>query len=88
VTVLMPGVTETNFFARADMLDTNAGASESKDDPADVAQEAFTALMADKHKVLPTLKNKVLGGLADVTPAPIGAQIHRALSEPGSGEKE
>ncbi|WP_420139854.1 SDR family NAD(P)-dependent oxidoreductase [Sphingomonas sp.] len=88
VTVLMPGVTDTDFFARADMLDTNAGASNSKDDPADVARAAFDALIADKHKILPTVKNKVLGGIADIIPAQVGARVHRALSEPGSGEKE
>ncbi|WP_294393340.1 SDR family NAD(P)-dependent oxidoreductase [uncultured Sphingomonas sp.] len=88
VTVLMPGVTETNFFNRADMLNTRAGASESKDDPADVAKQAFAALAADKHKVVPNLKNKAMAGIADVTPAPIAAQIHRGLSEPGSADKD
>jgi short-subunit dehydrogenase len=87
VTVLMPSVTDTLFFQRADMMDTNAGAMEKKDDPAMVAKAAFDALMADKHKVVPTLKNKVTGAVADISPAPIGAQIHRALSEPGSGEE-
>jgi short-subunit dehydrogenase len=84
VTVLMPGVTETNFFNRADMLDTRAGAMESKDDPADVARAAYAALMADKDKVLPTLKNKVLGAIADALPDRAAAQAHRGLSEPGS----
>ncbi len=31
----MPGATETDFFERADMLDTKVG-SAKKDDPADV----------------------------------------------------
>ncbi|USI74838.1 SDR family NAD(P)-dependent oxidoreductase [Sphingomonas morindae] len=84
VTVLMPGVTDTNFFNRADMLDTRAGASESKDDPADVARAAFAALRADKDKVLPKLKNKVMGAIAEALPDPIGAQVHRGMSEPGS----
>jgi hypothetical protein len=30
----MPGATETNFFKRADMIDTKIGAAE-KDDPAE-----------------------------------------------------
>jgi short-subunit dehydrogenase len=34
VTCLMPGATETDFFDRADMLDTNVGQVE-KDDPAE-----------------------------------------------------
>ncbi len=37
VTCLMPGATETDFFERADMLDTKVG-SAKKDDPAMVAE--------------------------------------------------
>jgi uncharacterized protein len=37
VTCLMPGVTDTNFFARAGMLDTKVGQGD-KANPADVAQ--------------------------------------------------
>ena len=39
VTCLMPGATETDFFERADMMDTKVG-TEKKDDPADVARRA------------------------------------------------
>jgi uncharacterized protein len=45
VTSLMPGPTETEFFERADMLDTKVGVSD-KDDPADVARDGFEAMMA------------------------------------------
>jgi short-subunit dehydrogenase len=44
VTCLMPGATETAFFAHADMLDTAVGQQE-KDDPADVAKAGFEAMM-------------------------------------------
>jgi short-subunit dehydrogenase len=88
ITVLMPSVTDTNFFARADMLETRAGAMQNKDDPAVVAKAGFAALMSDKHKIVPTLKNKIMGALSDASPAPVAAQVHRALSEPGSGGKE
>ena len=84
VTVLMPGVTETNFFNRADMMDTKAGTSNNKDDPQDVAKAAFAALRSDKDKVLPLFKNKVMGAIADALPDTTAAQIHRGLSEPGS----
>lgn len=88
VTVLMPSVTDTNFFERADMMDTTAGTSDSKDAPAVVAKAGFDALMADKHKVVPTLKNKIMGAVADLTPAPVGAAMHRALAEPGSAKED
>ena len=44
VTCLMPGATETEFFERADMMDTKVGTSK-KDDPADVAKTGFKAMM-------------------------------------------
>ena len=36
----MPGATETDFFERADMLNTKVGQAK-KDDPADVAKTVF-----------------------------------------------
>jgi short-subunit dehydrogenase len=86
VTVLMPSVTETNFFNRADMLDTNAGASDSKDDPAVVAKAAYDALMSGSDKVVPTLKNKVMGAIADALPDTVATQVHRGMSKPGSAD--
>ncbi|MHB8285387.1 MAG: SDR family NAD(P)-dependent oxidoreductase [Caulobacteraceae bacterium] len=86
VTVLMPSVTETNFFNRAEMLGTKAGASDKKDDPADVAKAAFDALMADKDKVLPLAKNKIMGAIADALPDTAAAAVHRGMSEPGSAK--
>ena len=44
VTCLMPGATETDFFERAEMLDTKVG-TQKKDDPADVAKTGFDAMM-------------------------------------------
>ena len=84
VTVLMPSVTDTNFFNRAEMMDTKAGASDSKDDPAVVAKAGFDALMAGDDKVVPTLKNKAMGAIADALPDKVAAQVHRGMSEPGS----
>ena len=84
VTVLMPGVTETNFFKRAGMLDTRVGASDSKDDPAVVAKAAFEALQAGRDGVTPTLKNKVLSAVVEALPDKAAAALHRGLSKPGS----
>jgi len=86
VTVLMPSMTDTNFFNRAEMMDTKAGQAK-KDDPTVVAKAGFDALMADKDKVIPTIKNKVMGTAADLLPDTVAAQLHRGLSEPGSGKK-
>ena len=43
VTCLMPGATETEFFRRAEMMDTAVGTAE-KDDPAEVANNGFDAM--------------------------------------------
>ena len=84
-TCLMPGATETAFFARADMLDTKVG-QEEKDDPAEVARTGFAALMQGKGDVVSGWKNKLQTAMANVTPASILAEQHRKKAEPGSGK--
>jgi short-subunit dehydrogenase len=86
VTVLMPSVTDTDFFRRAEMMDTKAGQMERKDDPAMVARAAFEGLMDDKDRVIPTMKNKAMAAGAEMMSDTAAAQTHRGLSEPGSGE--
>lgn len=82
VTCLMPGVTDTQFFRRADMLDTEAGRSTSKDDPAQVAEEGLLALMEGRREVITGWRNKVLSLVAHVTPASILSWQNRRLSAP------
>src|SRR3954449_2955413 len=87
ITVLQPGPTDTNFFARAGMEDTKV-ATVKKDDPADVAKEGFEALMKGKdHVVAGSLKNKVQDLVAQVMPEPAKAAMPRRETEPGSGKK-
>jgi uncharacterized protein len=86
VTSLMPGPTETEFFERADMLDTKVGASD-KDDPADVAREGFEALMAGKERaVSASLSTKLQGKGSRLMPDKVKAEMHRRMAEPGSGK--
>ena len=84
VTCLMPGATETEFFERADMMDTKVGRS-SKEDPADVAKTGFDAMMRGDGDIVSGWTNKVSTALASVTPAGLLAEQHRAMAEPGSG---
>ncbi|AFZ30590.1 short-chain dehydrogenase/reductase SDR [Gloeocapsa sp. PCC 7428] len=84
VTSLMPGPTDTNFFHRAGMDDTKAGASK-KDDPAEVAKQGFEALMAGKDSVIAgSVMTKIQGNVSKVLPDTIAAEQHRQLTEPGS----
>ncbi len=87
VTCLMPGATETEFFERADMLDTKVGTQE-KDDPAKVAKDGFDAMMAGEGDVVSGWQNKLQTTIASVTPAGVLAEQHRKMAEPGTGEEE
>lgn len=86
VTTLMPGPTETEFFDRAQMLDTKVG-NQRKDDAHEVAKDGWDALMAGKAHTVSGWKNKLQAVAAHVMPAAVLAEQHRATAEPGSGEK-
>lgn len=81
VTCLMPGATDTEFFERADMLDTPVGRSR-KDEPAFVAKIGFDALMNGEGDVVSGWKNKILSAVANVTPSGVLAHAHRKMSQP------
>lgn len=85
VTSLMPGPTATSFFHRAGMDDTRIGASDSKDDPAEVARLGIEAMLAGKEQVVPGLPNKLITAAARVLPDRVKAALHGALAAPGSG---
>jgi short-subunit dehydrogenase len=84
VTCLMPGATDTEFFARADMLDTKVGADDSKMDPAEVAKIGFKAMQDGEADVVAGLKNRLQVAMAKVTPSQMSAEQHRKIAEPGS----
>jgi len=85
VTCLMPGATETDFFRRADMLDTSVG-SGKKDDAAEVAKVGFDAMLRGEGDVVSGLHNKVTSAIANVTPAARLAKQHRKQAAPGTGQ--
>lgn len=85
VTCLMPGATETEFFDRADMLDTRI-AQEKKADPAEVARIGFEAMMLGEGDVITGWQNKLRAAIAMVTPSDVLAEQHRKMAEPMSGD--
>jgi uncharacterized protein len=86
VTCLMPGATETEFFAGADMLDTKVG-SAKKDDPAEVARIGFDAMMRGNADVVSGWKNKLQSALANVMPAAMLARHYKKMAAPGSARR-
>jgi short-subunit dehydrogenase len=87
VTCLMPGPTETEFFERADLMDTKVGQAK-KDDPADVARQGYDAMLRGEGDVVTGWKNKLQTAIASVTPSGVLAEMHRKQTEPGSGTKK
>jgi short-subunit dehydrogenase len=88
VTSLMPGPTDTEFFERAEMLDTKVGSAE-KDDPAGVARDGFEAMMAGEERVVSaSWKTKLQAGASRILPDGAKAQMHRQMAEPGSGKRD
>jgi len=82
VTCLMPGATDTGFFARAGMLDTRL-AAQRKDDPATVARLAIDAMLEGRGVVVTGLRSKLQRAAARVMPTTTLAALHRMMAKPG-----
>ncbi len=85
IACLMPGATETEFFERADMMDTKVGTAK-KDDAAMVAKTGWDAMMNDSGHVVAGLKNKVQAAIAHIAPAPVLAKMHEQMAKPGTAK--
>ena len=85
VSCLMPGPVDTEFFERADLMDTKVGQGK-KADPAKVAKIGFDAMMKGEGDVVAGFMNKVQAAIAAVTPQTQLAEMHRGMAEPGSGK--
>ncbi|CAM3191131.1 Oxidoreductase [Sphingomonas antarctica] len=88
LTTLKPGATDTEFFARADMLDTKVGQDDSKADPAKVAKDGWTAMQDGKDAITSGWFNKLQVAASGITPAAVMAHQHRKIAEPGSGKPD
>ena len=85
-TCLMPGATDSEFFERADMLDTKVGADD-KDDPADVARDGFEALMnGDERVVSASMKTKLQARASRLLPDKVKSAMHGDMAEPGGAK--
>lgn len=86
LTTLMPGATDTEFFARAEMLDTRIGQDDSKADPAKVARDGWEAMKAGRGHIVSGWSNKLQVAAAGIVPQAALAELHRDMAEPGSAE--
>ncbi|MFO0663970.1 MAG: SDR family NAD(P)-dependent oxidoreductase [Polyangiaceae bacterium] len=86
VTCLMPGATETEFFERADLMDTKVGV-QKKQPASEVAQTGFDAMMRGDGDVVAGWQNKLRVAMSLLMPSAAVAEMHRGLTEPGSASK-
>jgi short-subunit dehydrogenase len=86
VTCLMPGATETEFFERADLLDTKVGV-EKKQAADEVARIGFDAMLRGDGDVVAGWNNKLRAAISNLMPAEVLAEQHRKMAEPGSASK-
>jgi uncharacterized protein len=83
VTCLMPGATETDFFERADMLDTKVG-TEKKMSAEEVAKLGFEAMEKGDGDVVAGWNNKLRAAISHVMPSGALAEMHRKMAAPGT----
>lgn len=86
LTTLMPGATDTEFFDRAEMRDTQVGQDDSKADPAKVAKDGWDALFAGKGHIVSGWQNKAQVLASGVVPQVALAALHRKIAEPSTAK--
>lgn len=86
VTCLMPGATETDFFERADMMDTKVG-TQKKMAADEVAKIGFEAMVNGEGDVVAGWQNKLQAAIAHIMPAGVMATVHESMAKPGTAVK-
>jgi NAD(P)-dependent dehydrogenase (short-subunit alcohol dehydrogenase family) len=86
-TILEPGVTDTDFFNKADMERAKLVAEGPKADPAKVAKDGYDALMAGQDKIISGFMNKAQAALGHVLPDSTVAAIMHKQAEPVDGNE-
>lgn len=81
MTALQPGATDTDFFRKADMLDSKIMDTKLSD-PAQVAKDGYEALMSGDDKVVSGLKNKVMTAANNVMPETMVAAQMDKMQQP------
>ena len=82
----MSGATETEFFRRADMVDSKVGTAD-KEDAATAATTGFEAMMRGDSDVVSGVKNKVQSATANVS-QPVFWRASIKMAEPGSAKSQ
>jgi short-subunit dehydrogenase len=84
VTALQPGPTDTDFFRRAGMGDTQVGSEGlHESQPDDVAKQGLDALFkGEDHVYVASFKTKMEGMLANAVPGALKGAMHEKMAKP------
>lgn len=82
ITALLPGATATNFFNKADMLNSKIVQEGKLDNAADVARDGYEALMNGDDMVVSGFKNKIQVAMSGVTSDAVLADKMKKQQEP------
>ncbi len=87
VTALQPGATDTDFFHRAHMDNTEVGSEGKKESqPDDVAKQGIEALFnGEDHVYAASMKTKLQGKLANLVPGAVKGAMHEKMAKPKTG---
>ncbi len=90
VTCLCPGPTDTGFFSRADMEETNVVAHKDKlmAPPEEVAEGAYKALMDGERIYIPGATNKVMTFIRRAIPKSLQSRMQKKFYETNEEEAE
>lgn len=83
ITCLCPGFTDTNFFSRGDMEDTNVVHHKDKimKSPEEVAKGGYKALMDEERIYIPGAENKVMAFTRRAIPKSMQANLQKKFYE-------
>ena len=78
ITSLLPGATDTDFFAKADMMEAKNVQEGKLGDPEKVAKDGYDALMRGDDMVVSGLNNKIQVAMSSVLPDSVVAEkVHQ-----------
>jgi short-subunit dehydrogenase len=87
MTLLMPGATDTDFFDKAGAENTKVYRESKLDSPADVAADAYEALMKGERRIIGS-RGKMNVAMANVTPDNVNASKLRKSMEPSQKDDD
>jgi short-subunit dehydrogenase len=87
ITLLEPGVTDTDFFNKANQEDARMVKEGTMADPAKVAQDGFDAMMAGKDKIISGMMNKAMVAASNVEPDTMVAASMHKMMEPSKKDE-